>query len=122
MPLLSNDPREVVDKRLCRAQSSDNLSIISDPVVELGRQSLGRPLTASEISLASALEAIFASGTHDFSQVAAHLQRTGVARPSGAADPWTLDALHEELRLINDSLDLAYAGRVIQPRSAGDDG
>lgn len=91
------------------------------PSVELGRQSLGRPLTASESALASALEAIFATGAHDFSHVSDQLQRTGVAKPSGATDAWTVDSLHQELWLINDALDLAYDSRTTQPRSAKDD-
>ena len=89
--------------------------------VDLGRQSLGRALTASEAALASGLEAIFATGNHDFDHAVHHLQLKGVAKPSGATDAWSVASLHEELRLINDALDAAYAGRPTQPGSANDD-
>jgi hypothetical protein len=75
----------------------------------LARQSLARPLTDAEQELARALEAIFASGTHDFAAVAAALQARNVARPSGTDAPWTPALLESELATINAALDAAYA-------------
>ena len=75
----------------------------------LSTQSLARPLTAVELQLATALEAIFANETHDFKAVAAALQSRGVARPSGNAEPWTIEALESELAALNASLDVSYA-------------
>jgi hypothetical protein len=74
----------------------------------LGHQSLRRALTDSERRLADALEAVFASGRHEFSEVAEELQRQGIARPSGVTGPWTVETLEYELKRINDSLDRAY--------------
>ena len=74
----------------------------------LGRQSLRRPLSAAEAKLAEALEQIFASGRHEFAAVAAGLHELRVPRPSGATEPWSVEALESELRLINASLDEAY--------------
>ena len=75
---------------------------------KLGHQSLRRPLDASEAKLAQELEEIFASGRHDFADVAASLGELKVPRPSGSTDPWSVEALESELRLINASLDDAY--------------
>jgi hypothetical protein len=75
----------------------------------LARQSLARPLTAAEQAFATALEAVFAAGTHDFPAVATALQAQGIARPSGTAAPWTATLLASELAAINASLDAAYA-------------
>jgi hypothetical protein len=74
----------------------------------LGYQSLRRPLTEPERCLAAALEAIFATGRHEFAQVVEDLQRQGVPRPSGGTAPWTVETLEHELRQINESLDRAY--------------
>ena len=74
----------------------------------LARQSLGRALTESEAAFAAALEAIFAAGTQDFGTVAAELEAREIARPSGAARPWTREQLERELAVINQSLDAAY--------------
>ena len=76
----------------------------------LARQSLGRPLTEDEQRLAAALEAIFATGEHELSNVARLLDERQVRRPSGSAASWTVASLEEELRSINDSLDAAYRG------------
>jgi hypothetical protein len=75
----------------------------------LARQALGRPLTDAEQGLARALEAIFATGTHEFSAVAAALQASNIARPSGSSEPWTTALLESELKSINAALDTAYA-------------
>ena len=73
-------------------------------------QSLRRPLTSAERRLADALEAIFATGEHDFARVVVALQQQGVARPSGSTEPWSISSLETELEGINDSLDTAYSG------------
>ena len=75
------------------------------------RQSLGRDIKPLESALAEALESIFATGQHDSVQVAAELQKRGVARPSGSEGEWTVSILEQELRQINQSLDTAYVGR-----------
>lgn len=84
---------------------------------KLGRQSLRRPLSDAEAKLAAVLEQIFASGRHDFADVAAGLRELGVPRPSGASEPWSVEALESELRLINASFDDAYAGK--RPAASG---
>jgi len=76
---------------------------------QLMHQSLGRPLTADERTLADALEAIFRAGEQDFENVARALERDRIKRPSGAAGPWTAAVLEQELIAINASLDAAYA-------------
>lgn len=76
---------------------------------KLATQSLGRPLAELELALARDLEAVFADGVHVFSDVASALQARGTARPSGAVGAWTEQALADELRAINTSLDAAYA-------------
>jgi hypothetical protein len=87
------------------------MAVVSDAEFRaaLGRQALGRSLTASERDFAAALEAIFHSGEHDLSQVVQLLEAKGVKRPSGSAGAWSLDVLGEELTRINASLDEAYA-------------
>jgi hypothetical protein len=79
----------------------------------LVHQSRSRPLTDAERGLATALEAVFAAGTHDFAAVAAALQAKGVARPSGSSEPWTLQSLETELAAINAALDAQYASHGI---------
>lgn len=76
---------------------------------DLANQSLGRALTGDEQAFAAALQRIFAGGVHDPDAVAKAMVLAGVARPSGASDAWSSDALEHELRLINGSLDEAYA-------------
>ena len=77
----------------------------------LGCQSLRRPLSAAEAKLAQVLEEIFASGRHDFADVAASLAELRVPRPSGSTEPWSVEVLESELRLINASIDDAYTHR-----------
>lgn len=77
----------------------------------LGRQSLRRPLSGAEAKLAQALEEIFASGRHDFADVAVSLGELKIPRPSGSTEPWSVAGLESELRLINTSLDDAYTHR-----------
>ena len=77
----------------------------------LARQSLGRPLDPAEDALAEALESIFRTGCHDFEMVAAELNVSGVARPSGEGGGWTPEVLQAELAKINASLDQAYLRR-----------
>jgi hypothetical protein len=84
----------------------------------LARQALARPLTPEEKALAAAMEAAFAKGLHDFSQVAGWLEQQCVARPSGSSQPWTVEAIERELAAINASLDAAYEGNAApQPES-----
>ena len=87
------------------------MAVVSDAEFRaaLGRQALGRSLTAAENELASVLEAIFQSGEHDLSKVAALLEAKDVKRPSGAAGAWSLAVLEQELAGINAWLDEAYA-------------
>ena len=75
----------------------------------LTNQSLARPLTEAEMALAAALESIYSGGMHDFAAVAAELQRTRIARPSGSHDAWTAENLKTELAALNASLDACYA-------------
>ncbi|MCR9137443.1 MAG: hypothetical protein NXI27_15715 [Alphaproteobacteria bacterium] len=79
---------------------------MQDPALK--NQSLGRPLTETERDLASALESIYAKGTHDFSAVVAELNALGTRRPSGETGPWTLANFENELKAINASHDAAY--------------
>lgn len=76
---------------------------------DLGRQALGRSLTAGEKDFALALEAIFQAGEHDLAKVVHLLEAKGIKRPSGAVGAWSLDVLGQELARINASLDDAYA-------------
>jgi hypothetical protein len=86
--------------------------VSQESAVNPARQSLARPITDEEQLLASSLEAIFATGEHDFAAVAAELEKRKVGRPSGHGGPWTPAVLEEELRAINTSLDAAYQGTV----------
>jgi hypothetical protein len=84
-----------------------------DIYARLQNQALGRPLTDDERALALALEKAFGSGKHDFADVAFVLERERVKRPSGSVEPWTAAVLEQELAVINDSLDAAYAANGI---------
>lgn len=79
---------------------------MQDPA--LRHQSLGRPLSEAERTLASALESIYAKGTHDFAEVVGALNALGTGRPSGEPGPWTLDVFENELKAINAAHDAAY--------------
>jgi hypothetical protein len=79
----------------------------------LQHQSLGRPLTDDEQALAAAIEKAFRSGVHDFNDIARALEQDGVKRPSGAVEQWTAQALEQELKTINASLDAAYTANGI---------
>lgn len=87
------------------------MAVVSDAEFRaaLGRQALGRPLTAGERDFALALEAIFQSGEHDLSKVIGMLESKGIKRPSGATGAWSLEVFGQELAQINASLDQAYA-------------
>ena len=84
-------------------------SMNSDRYAALANQTLARALTPEEVALANAMEQIYATGVHDFDQVAAALERDHIKRPSGNSGPWTAAVLHDELKTINASLDEAYA-------------
>jgi hypothetical protein len=89
-------------------QARSQLSAMNTLDPRLARQSLSRPLSDTEQGLARALEAVFATGTHDFPAVAAALQASNIARPSGTSEPWTTALLERELAAINAALDAAY--------------
>ncbi|WP_409187920.1 recombinase-like helix-turn-helix domain-containing protein [Bradyrhizobium sp. RDM4] len=74
----------------------------------LARQALRRDLSQVEISLATALEDAFRNDIHDLESVAQALNVNHTARPSGKSGPWTDTILVEELKMINDALDVAY--------------
>jgi len=77
----------------------------------LATQSLGRPLDEQEKALARSMEALFATGQHDFEAVAQWLESQRVVRPSGQTGVWTVETLEWELARINTSLDAAYVNR-----------
>lgn len=79
----------------------------------LGQQSKGRPLTEAETAFANALERIYETGCHDFTEVAERLNTAGAARPSGKDGAWTLEVFEEELKTINASHDAAHAAHGI---------
>jgi hypothetical protein len=86
------------------------MSFVRDDVhLRLATQGLRRPLTEAERALAAALEQIFASGEHDFTAVARRLNEQTIAAPSGDRRPWTAALLEAELKIVNESLDAAYA-------------
>jgi hypothetical protein len=86
------------------------MTIVGDDILSrLAAQGLRRPLTEAERALARALEQIFASGEHDFAAVTQRLDEHGVAVPSGDRGPWTVALLEAELKMVNQSLDDAYA-------------
>lgn len=76
---------------------------------ELRDQSRGRDLTKAVAIFATALEAIYATGVHDFQNVVTALNTGAEPLPSGRPGPWTLQSFEAELREINASLDAAYA-------------
>jgi len=75
----------------------------------LAHQSRGRALTASEMAFAEGLMAVFATGAHDFAEVASALAGRGVVAPLSGRTDWTTALLAEELTAINADLDAAYA-------------
>ena len=75
---------------------------------DLAHQSLGRTMTAEEVSLAEALSATYAKGTHDFAAVAEALTRDRVVAPRSRRTDWTEALLAEELAAVNADLDAAY--------------
>ncbi len=74
----------------------------------LAHQSLGRQITEAEAALAEALSEIYATGTHDFGDVAAALAEKRVTAPISGRTDWTEALLAEELAAINADLDAAY--------------
>jgi hypothetical protein len=74
----------------------------------LSTQSLGRALKPAERAFADALEAVFKTGTHDFTDVAAELTRQKIAGPVSGRSTWTPDTLATELAQLNADLDEAY--------------
>ena len=84
---------------------------MTEPWASLKHQSRTRPMSADEMQLATALEALFAAGIHDFEEVARRLSDQQVVAPASRATTWTTDLLVRELDLVNASLDDAYAAR-----------
>ena len=82
---------------------------MTEPWSRLKHQCRGRELSAEEMALARALEAIYASGISDFAEVARRLTEQSVKAPTARTTEWTLALLESELSLINASLDDAYA-------------
>ena len=82
---------------------------MTEPWSSLMHQSRARPLSDAEMTLARALEAVFAGGTMDFGEVASRLTEQAIAAPSSGTTAWTPALLEHELSLINASLDEAYA-------------
>ncbi|MCB1311226.1 MAG: hypothetical protein KDK53_00865 [Maritimibacter sp.] len=75
----------------------------------LGNQCRGRPLTPAEDAFADALMAIYGTGQHDFTAVAALLAERAVVAPISGRTDWDLALLEAELKAINADLDAAYA-------------
>lgn len=75
----------------------------------LAHQSLGRPLTKDEQTLAEALMTIMSSRVPDFAAVAEALAQRGVRAPSSGRTNWSLELLQSELEALNTDLDAAYA-------------
>lgn len=82
---------------------------MSDPWSRLKNQSRARAVTAEELALATALEAIFKDGIDDFAEVARRLKAGAVVAPISRRTDWDLALLETELSAINRSLDDAYA-------------
>lgn len=76
---------------------------------DLALQCQGRPLTAAEDALATALMDIYRTGQHDFDAVAKALTDQGLTAPKSGTKVWTRDTLAQELAAINADLDAAYA-------------
>lgn len=76
---------------------------------DLALQCQGRPLTAAEDALATALMEIYGTGEHDFDAVAKGLSDRGVTAPKSGSTQWTREMLATELAAINAELDAAYA-------------
>lgn len=74
----------------------------------LAWQSLGRKPGGPEIALKDALMQIFATGVHDFGQVAAALAEGAVTAPISGRSDWDEALLAQELAAINADLDAAY--------------
>lgn len=76
---------------------------------DLALQCQGRPLTAAEDALATALMEIYGTGEHDFDAVAKALSDRAVTAPKSGSTQWTRETLATELAAINAELDAAYA-------------
>jgi hypothetical protein len=74
----------------------------------LAHQCRGRELDEKESALAGALMAIYATGEHDFGDVARQLAQKGIIAPRSGRTDWTEALLAEELEATNRELDAAY--------------
>ncbi len=86
---------------------------MTDRWAALAHQALRRELSASEQRLAEALEAIYADGVSDFTEVIRRLSEQGVEAPMSGTRQWDEALLERELESINASLDEAYARKGI---------
>ncbi len=75
---------------------------------ELAHQSLGRPLTAQEETLAEALMEIYATGVSGPDAAAAALEEKGVPSPISGSTEWTAEGVARDLAALNANLDKAY--------------
>ncbi len=71
-------------------------------------QSRGRALSKVEEAFADALEAVFATGTHEMGKVAEALAEKGVEAPVSGGTDWTVAKLEAELKATNADLDQAF--------------
>ncbi len=74
----------------------------------LAHQSLGRPLSEDELTLADAMMTIMSSRAPDFAAVAEALRERGIRAPVSGRTDWDLGLLKQELAALNADLDKAY--------------
>jgi len=75
---------------------------------DLAHQCRGRPLSAGEEALASAMMEIYASGEAGFAALARGLTERGIIAPNSGRADWDEALLAAELAAINAGLDAAY--------------
>ena len=75
----------------------------------LAHQSLGRPMSQDELTLADAMMTIMSSRAPDFAAVAEALRERGIRAPVSGRSDWDLALLQDELAALNADLDTAYA-------------
>ncbi|MEZ5751821.1 MAG: recombinase-like helix-turn-helix domain-containing protein [Paracoccaceae bacterium] len=75
----------------------------------LANQSMGRPISAAERTLAEALMAVYATGAKGAEAVARGLAERQVAAPLSGRTDWDAALLEAELSALNQAFDAAYA-------------
>ena len=75
---------------------------------KLARQSLGRPLTATESEFSDAIMGIYADGYSGSEAISGQLVARDVAKPSSGKTGWSAASLEAELAKLNEELDAAY--------------